>query len=368
MPPRSRSSTVTSTSSAAREPVATNPDELVAPTSSSSRPAPTDDRRFSPFAPPSEAHFDGPKSYASEHSLRTIRPHAPDSGDDDEGQEGDGPASVGGNGHGASTWQQRGRRAGPQFVIDLEAGTPTDEQGASSFGGGGNRPRSSTFGGVELPPAPSANALLEPVDRDADATTTTDTAGAGMTPRPNLSRHRSTSLSSLSSLRSLDPSLHLGGAPLHERRPMLYAGLQAGALLLASVLGLWLVLKGLLPPIDPEHQDKVKLPKSFDDLKSLNEVLQVREDRPLRVVGTRGADSFAVSVLALGRSTASATTGASSAATLSSTSCAPRGISLSAGVRAHELTTGSLSRAASRPSPSPDPCTCRFLAARCGAC
>jgi len=62
---------------------------------------------------------------------------------------------------------------------------------------------------------------------------------------------------------------------LRERRPVLYAGLQAGGLLLLSVLLLYVLLKGLLPPIDDEHKDAVKLPKSFDDLKALNEVLQV---------------------------------------------------------------------------------------------
>ncbi|GAA5945274.1 hypothetical protein JCM3775_007418 [Rhodotorula graminis] len=274
MPPRSRSSTVTSTTSSTREHLATNPDELVgAPTSDSTQPG------FSPFV---HEPFDGPKSYASEHSLRTIRPTpgrdsregSPDDRDhaDDDDADEPGAAAGGGRGH----W---GRRAGPQFVIDLDAGTPTDEYAGTPALGG--RPRSSTFGGVELPPAPSAAHTLLENDYATTSTSTDDTAGAGVsfTPRPDYSRRRSTSLSSLTSLRSLDPALHLGGAPLRERRPMLYAGLQAGGLLVVSVLGLWLVLKGLLPPIDPEHQDKVKLPKSFDDLKSLNEVLQVYSER-----------------------------------------------------------------------------------------
>ncbi|GAA5892647.1 hypothetical protein JCM8208_005875 [Rhodotorula glutinis] len=279
MPPRSRSSTVTSSTSSTREHLATNPHELVgAPTSTTA----TSQPGFSPFA---HQPFDGPKSYASEHSLRTIRPtpgrDSPEGSPDDRDHADEDEAARGGRGH----W---GRRAGPQFVIDLDAGTPTDEYADSPAGLGGGRPRSSTFGGVELPPAPSAQPLLQ-ADYATTSTSTDDTAGAGAsrTPRPDYSRRRSTSLSSLTSLRSLDPALHLGGAPLRERRPMLYAGLQAGGLLVVSVLGLWLVLKGLLPPIDPEHQDKVKLPKSFDDLKSLNEVLQVYSERNYwRVMGS----------------------------------------------------------------------------------
>lgn len=199
---RSRSSTV---SSAYRSPVPSTDQPLhsdhVAGSSSSSSP------------PPSTTTMMGPRSYASEHSLHTLR--------------------------------------GPKYMIDL----PT------------SRSRSDTFGGVELP---SDAQLRRDDDRsDSDGDDDDDDKRAG-TP---LTRQRT---SSVSSLRSLDPALHLGGAPLKERRPVLYAGLQAGALLLASILGLYLTLKLALPPIDPEHKDKVKLPKSFDDLKELNEVLQVR--------------------------------------------------------------------------------------------
>lgn len=55
---------------------------------------------------------------------------------------------------------------------------------------------------------------------------------------------------------------------------MLHAGLKAGALFLASLLALYILLKTLLPPIDDEHRDRVKLPKTFEELKGLNEVLQ----------------------------------------------------------------------------------------------
>ncbi|BGP42397.1 hypothetical protein JCM10450v2_006491 [Rhodotorula kratochvilovae] len=263
MPSRSRSSTLSSLSShsstptLAREHVVLNPDQLVAPTSS---PSPS----FAPYTPHGDDDpFDGaPKSYKSEHSLRTIRPsdlvdHA---ADEDEER---GALSTRPGAHGAGAG---GRRAGPQFVIDLDVGADDGSEGGAPHG----RPRSSTFGGIELPPAPStsSSALLE-----AEQDPTLPPHGRAV--RPSLGRQRSTSVSSLSSLRSLDPALHLGGAPLRERRPMLYAGLQAGALLVVSVLILWAVLKGLLPPIDEADREKVKLPRSFDDLKSLNEVLQV---------------------------------------------------------------------------------------------
>lgn len=157
-----------------------------------------------------------PRSYASEHSLHTLR--------------------------------------GPKYMIDLPA----------------TRSRSDTFGGVELP---SSDARLRREDDDDDSAHSHSDSDDDKRAGTPLTRQRT---SSVSSLRSLDPALHLGGAPLKERRPVLYAGLQAGALLLASVLALYLTLKLALPPIDPEHKDKVKLPKSFDDLKELNEVLQVR--------------------------------------------------------------------------------------------
>ena len=175
-------------------------------------------------------------------------------------------------------------RRNTRLVIDLDtpsaATTRDDDTGPSTNNvNAGNRPRASTFGGVELPPAPSL--VLERDHETEPANELSNDArlqsGESVLPRPSLAnRGRSTSVSSLASLRSLDPSLHLGGAPLRERRPVLYAGLQAGALLLVSLLALYLLLKGLLPPIDDEHKDKVKLPKSFDDLKALNEVLQVR--------------------------------------------------------------------------------------------
>ncbi|GAA6022652.1 hypothetical protein JCM8202_005035 [Rhodotorula sphaerocarpa] len=212
-----------------------------------------------------------PKSYHSQHSLRTIRP-----GDRQDASASPRPSPP-------PSPPSSARRNGPQFVIELD--------------GGAGRPRADTFGGVQLPPAAGlvnlepgqspyrqgGSAGGDPARRDSDD----DTDDAIKAESPLLAqRGRNSSVSSLSSLRSLDPSLHLGGAPLRERRPVLFAGLQAGALLLAAVLGLYLTLKLALPPIDPEHRDKVHLPKSFDDLKELNEVLQVYSERNYyRVMG-----------------------------------------------------------------------------------
>lgn len=254
---RSRSSTLSST----RSPVSHDHQPL--------HPAPT----HSPFAAhPSHNPFDTHdepvvKSYRSEHSLRTLR--APGGGEDSDDEREGGQRAVRDfdeRAHADRANGLQGRRVGPQFVIDL---APTTGEGAITGGAAsGGRPRATTFGGVELPPSP--NPALQ---RTADDTSDEDKP----TPRPGLNaRTRSTSVSSVSSLRSLDPSLHLGGTTFAERRPLLYASLQAAAILVVSALGMYLVLKVTLPPIDDGDREKVKLPKSFDDLKELNEVLQVR--------------------------------------------------------------------------------------------
>ncbi|BGO94167.1 hypothetical protein NBRC10512_001319 [Rhodotorula toruloides] len=264
---RSRSSTLSST----RSPVSHDHQPL--------HPAPT----HSPFAAhPSHNPFDTHdepvvKSYRSEHSLRTLR--APGGGEDSDDEREGGQRAVRGSDERARADRAnglQGRRVGPQFVIDL---APTTGEGAITGGAAsGGRPRATTFGGVELPPSP--NPALQ---RTADDTSDEDKP----TPRPGLNaRTRSTSVSSVSSLRSLDPSLHLGGTTFAERRPLLYASLQAAAILVVSALGMYLVLKVTLPPIDDGDREKVKLPKSFDDLKELNEVLQVYRDRNYyRVMG-----------------------------------------------------------------------------------
>jgi hypothetical protein len=272
MPPnRPRSGTVNSVSSTTSRPstprsqIAKNPSELVTPES-----------RTVELYPDYNANWDTGKdvarSYRSEHSMRTIRPGDQE---DDDGPRRDKDQREEEQDDARRDYAQR---RNTQFVIDLDTSSADNDSTSSSTTLAPSRPRSSTFGGVELPPAPSL--VLE---RDNDAEPANELSngsrlesGESGLPRPSLAnRGRSTSVSSLASLRSLDPSLHLGGAPLRERRPVLYAGLQAGALLLISLLALYLLLKGLLPPIDDEHKDKVKLPKSFDDLKALNEVLQV---------------------------------------------------------------------------------------------
>lgn len=164
-----------------------------------------------------------------------------------------------------------GRRTGPQFVIDLPS-SPSSPDGSPSLGG---RARSDTFGGVPLPPSHLSNNHAFTLDEStaSDELPHPATSSSSRPQRPGMGRARSSSLTSLS---ALDPALHLGGAPLRERRPVLFAGLQAGGLLVVSLLGLWILLKTLLPPVDEEHKPMLKLPKSFEDLKQLNEVLQVR--------------------------------------------------------------------------------------------
>ncbi|GAA5877696.1 hypothetical protein JCM16303_000207 [Sporobolomyces ruberrimus] len=286
MPPnRPRSSTInsvsssTSRSSTPRSQVATNPSHLVEPDSRQGE-------LYPDYAANWDSNRDVARSYRSEHSLKTIRPGDLDddaTGRDDQDRDDTARPSE----------KDYNQRRNTQFVIDLD--TPTSETGQDGSSTMNNvlptRPRSSTFGGVELPPAPSLVLERDNEDDDEPAHELSNgsrlESGDHVLPRPSLAnRGRSTSVSSLASLRSLDPSLHLGGAPLRERRPVLYAGLQAGALLLISVLALYILLKSLLPPIDDEHKDKVKLPKSFDDLKALNEVLQVYKDRNYwRVLG-----------------------------------------------------------------------------------
>ncbi|GAA5960492.1 hypothetical protein JCM3765_003654 [Sporobolomyces pararoseus] len=276
---RPRSGTVNSISSTTSRPstprsqIATNPSELVTP----------EGTKTVELYPDYSANWDSGKdvarSYRSEHSMRTIR-----QGDLEREQAEREEEDQHDSGHDYT------QRRNTQFVIDLD--TPRDEGDDSTSSSmtlaPTSRPRASTFGGVELPPAPSL--VVERDEQEPAHELSNDSRleqGESVLPRPSLAnRGRSTSVSSLASLRSLDPSLHLGGAPLKERRPVLYAGIQAGALLLISLLALYLLLKGLLPPIDDEHKDKVKLPKSFEDLKALNEVLQVYKDRNYwRVLG-----------------------------------------------------------------------------------
>ncbi|GAA5863299.1 hypothetical protein JCM8547_002891 [Rhodosporidiobolus lusitaniae] len=284
--PRSRSSTLLSTTSTEREFYASNPSSLLP----SPTPPPLDVAAFHLDTGGGEEGVGAPKSYRSEHSLRTIRGGGRGGGGEgssDEAEQGDeeeGDSGItlsgthAGAGGGASCGAGLpGRRTGPQFVIDLPSSSSSSESPSQG------RPRASTFGGIELPPSSPYPLSSSSTDDALPAPAT-----SSRPTRPSLgARGRSTSLSSLSSLRgALNPSLHLGGAPLRERRPVLYAGLQAGGLLLVSVLGLWVVLRTLLPAIEEEHKADVKVPKSFEELKRLNEVLQVyRARNNWRVMG-----------------------------------------------------------------------------------
>ncbi|GAA5939681.1 TVP38/TMEM64 family protein [Sporobolomyces koalae] len=289
-PNRARSSTVTSNASTTSRPstprshLATNPQELVTsstPTTESPDPVQLQVDYESNW----DASRDVARSYRSEHSMKTIRPGHRDDDDilDREQAQRDESSSR----LTREDKHEYGRnhsvpQRSSQFVIDLAA--PDD---ASTTSPAPTRPRASTFGGVELPPTPRLVLESEPADELANSARLEPSDAPAILPRPALAnRGRSASASSLASLRSLNPSLHLGGAPLRERRPVLYAGLQAGGLLLISLLALYLLLRSLLPPIDEEHKAAVKLPKSFDDLKALNEVLQVYKERNYwRVLG-----------------------------------------------------------------------------------
>lgn len=72
-----------------------------------------------------------------------------------------------------------------------------------------------------------------------------------------------------------------------EHRIVLESAGKAVALFAFCFLALILLLKVLLPPIDPKDSPDVKVPRSFDDLKRLNEVLQIYKDRNYaRVMGS----------------------------------------------------------------------------------
>lgn len=205
-------------------------------------------------------------SYASQHTLKTLKGRG-------GGDEGDSPTSSRSNSPARGSNKLQDARRGPQFIIDLAPSSSSAEDRNDSTTPHG-RNRSATFGGVELPPAPAAPTSFHP-----SASSSTPAASSR---RPPLSR---ADTDEDGSFRSIPSSLHLGGGTTFaERRPMLHAGLKAGGLFLTSLLLLYVLLKTLLPPIDEEHRGMIKLPKSFDELKGLNEVLQVR---PFRVVLAR---------------------------------------------------------------------------------
>lgn len=171
----------------------------------------------------------------------------------------------------------------PSFVIEV----PPEESHPFADSPSAGRPRSATFGGVPLPDPTQHTTPLRP---STPPTTTLPTSTHLHTP-PTRPPNRRRSTSNASSI-----SLHLGGGgkrwgpewltEFRDRRPVVWAGIQAGALFVGSILGLWLLMHALLPPIDDEHREKLKLPKSFDELQALNEVLQVYKERHWwRVIG-----------------------------------------------------------------------------------
>ena len=67
----------------------------------------------------------------------------------------------------------------------------------------------------------------------------------------------------------------------HQRstRPLLGAALRFLLIFALSIIFMVVSLKTLLPPIDAADRDHVKIPKSFEDLKNLNAVLQIYKER-----------------------------------------------------------------------------------------
>jgi hypothetical protein len=88
-----------------------------------------------------------------------------------------------------------------------------------------------------------------------------------------------------------------------QHRIVLRAAAKAAILFVACFVVLIVALKLLLPPIDPQDRPAVKIPKSFDDLKRLNQVLQVYKERH----GARVLGSFILLYLLYGRVTAEIT-------------------------------------------------------------
>ncbi|GAA99337.1 uncharacterized protein L969DRAFT_93798 [Mixia osmundae IAM 14324] len=64
-----------------------------------------------------------------------------------------------------------------------------------------------------------------------------------------------------------------------DSRPLIWAAIKAALIFGLALGGLVALLRASLPPLDPEDAPRVKIPKSFDDLKDLNEVLQIYKVR-----------------------------------------------------------------------------------------
>ncbi|KAK4047316.1 hypothetical protein OIV83_005494 [Microbotryomycetes sp. JL201] len=227
-------------------------------------------------------------SHASQLTLKTIRRPASAGSSDDEDEDEPGQHLARSNTEHAHTRQLK--RGDPHFILDLTpAGASNAPAGLAPATAASGRDRSATFGGVELPQSPA----LDNARRESLLQQQKQKQQQHAPPSPG---RRPSRPSPLIRSNSSSSSLHLGGdrhplvrkwVRLEKDRPMLAAGIKAGALFLASILVLYILLRSLLPPIDDEHRDAVKLPKSFDDLKQLNEVLQIYKERHYyRVLGS----------------------------------------------------------------------------------
>ncbi|KAI5476715.1 SNARE associated Golgi protein [Pseudohyphozyma bogoriensis] len=256
---RSRSSTVSSRSDSSREYYATNPQQLLAPSHDTARGFAADDLEASVANGSGDGWRDGGaggESWRSELSLKTVRGRRGSDASDDtlDASGGAGGERAEGGGEGSMLLPKGAT------IIDLSPAT-------------GGRPRAHTFGGVEIPPTPDPSKPVPP----------TPNPPAPPPHSPPLLRPipRSRSISNASSV-----SLHLGGDSWTTRRPVLWAGCKGAMLLACSLAFLWLVLHTLLPPLDEGDEQYVKIPKSFDQLKELNGVLQVYKERHYwRVLG-----------------------------------------------------------------------------------
>ena len=213
----------------------------------------------------------------SEHSLQTIRRNKSSSS----------VASLASDNDPAATY---GRTPSDEFIIEIpqkgagndgrgEFGRPEQEGAAQPGSEEYHRNRSNSgvlsFGGVTLPPSTPTRKPSQPLLTRLASTNSV----ASSLNSPEATRHSVLPLSPAS-------ELHLGGS-FAERRPVVAASLKAFALFLLSLAVLSVLLHSMLPPIHKHDWEKLKLPKSFDDLKTLNEVLQVYKDRHYwRVMGS----------------------------------------------------------------------------------
>ncbi|KAK4702913.1 phosphatidylinositol transfer protein SFH5, partial [Phenoliferia sp. Uapishka_3] len=117
-------------------------------------------------------------------------------------------------------------------------------------------------------------------------------------PVPQGGRRRSHSNASSVSLH-LQPDLpKFIPAPIRDwllDHPIVTAGIKAGLLFVVAVGSLWLLLHTMLPDLDEGDKEHVKLPKSFEELKALNEVLQVSRLLSIKI-GIIGEYSVAMSL------------------------------------------------------------------------